>query len=134
MRVRSAIVLGLLLGTMSAPLAAQRVHQVKLVRGATDQFRFDPSRVNARAGDVLEFVVQSGGPYVVGFEAADLHEADQALLDQAIPDRSGPLRGPVLSGTGSRFRIVIPGLPRGKYRFTCVTHVAYRMGGVLVIQ
>ncbi len=101
---------------------------------AGDQFRFDPIRVNARPGEVLEFVVESGGPYVVGFEAVDLPPAARALMDQAIPNPSGSLRGPVLPGPQSSFRIVLPGLPKGSYRFTSVTHVAYRMGGILVIQ
>jgi plastocyanin len=124
----------LLLVTAVAPAQAQRVHQVKLVHAGGDLFRFEPVRVNAHPGEVLEFVVQSGGPYVVGFEALDLPEAARTLLDQAIPDPTGALRGPVLAGPESRFRIVLPALPPGSYRFTSVTHVAYRMGGILVIK
>lgn len=119
---------------LTAPLHGQRVHQVKLIHGTGDMFRFDPNRVDARPGEVLEFVVQSGGPYVIGFEALDLTESGRALLDQAIPDHSAPLRGPVLPGPGSRFRIVLPSLPRGSYRFASITHLAYRMGGLLVIK
>jgi hypothetical protein len=71
---------------------------------------------------------------VIGFEARDLAEADRALLDQAIPGHSAPLRGPVLEGKGNRLRIILPGLARGAYRFASITHLAYRMGGVLVIE
>jgi plastocyanin len=117
-----------------APLSAQRVHQVRLIHASGDLFRFEPNRVNARPGEVLEFVVQSGGPYVIGFEALDLTEAGRTLLDQAIPAHSEPLRGPVLTGPGSRFRITLPNLPRGSYRFASITHLAYRMGGLLVIK
>ena len=118
----------------AAPAHAQQVHQVKLIHATGDGFRFQPNRINARPGDVLEFVVETGGPYVVGFEAQDLSEAARELLNEAIPERSGVLRGPVLPGPGSRFRVALPGLPRGSYRFASVTHLAYRMGGVLVIR
>lgn len=134
MFVRYLALAVMLFVTAATPARAQRVHQVKLIHTGGDQFRFEPIRVNARPGEVLEFVVESGGPYVVGFEAVDLPEAARALLDQAIPNPSGSLRGPVLAGPQSRFRIVLPGLPPGSYRFTSLTHVAYRMGGILVIQ
>jgi hypothetical protein len=40
----------------------------------------------------------------------------------------------VLEGKGNRLRIILPGLARGAYRFASITHLAYRMGGVLVIE
>jgi plastocyanin len=126
----------LLLGAsiVAGPLHAQRVHQVRLIHATGDLFRFEPNRVEARPGEALEFVVESGGPYVIGFEPLDLTETGRTLLDQAIPNHSGPLRGPVLAGPGSQFRIILPSLPRGGYRFVSITHLAYRMGGLLVIK
>ena len=118
----------------AAPAHTQQVHQIKLLQASGDHFRFEPNRIDARPGEVLDFVVESGGPYVVGFEAQDLSNAGRGLLNNAIPERSGSLRGPVLSGPGSRFRVVLPGLPKGSYRFASITHLAYRMGGVLVIR
>jgi plastocyanin len=118
----------------ATPATAQQVHEVRLIHAAGDLFRFQPTRVNARPGEALEFVVESGGPYVIGFEAADLSPRDREALDLAIPGRTGPLRGPVLARPGSRFRVVLPDLARGSYRFVSVTHLAYRMGGVLVIR
>jgi plastocyanin len=129
---RLAIVL--LLCGATAPARAQQVHQVKLIHAAGDLFRFEPTRINARPGEVLDFVVESGGPYVVGFEPQDLSAADRELLNSAIPARSGELRGPVLAGPGSRFRVAVPNLSPGSYRFASLTHLAYRMGGVLVIR
>jgi plastocyanin len=124
----------LLMAVPLSPLSAQRVHPVRLVHTASGEFRFEPRRVNANRGDILEFTVQSGGPYVVGFEPADLPGRARDLLDVAIPERTGFLRGPVLAGPGSAFRITIPGLPKGSYRFLGVTHMAYRMEGRLVIR
>ncbi len=127
--------LGVLLCALEVrDLPAQRVHRINLVQAAGNSFRFDPGRVTARGGDVLEFTVKGGGPYVVGFEPADLAPPYRDLLDAAIPDRTGPLRGPVLAGPGKSFRIVLPKLPQGSYRFGCVTHLAYRMEGQLVMR
>lgn len=115
-------------------LHAQRVFQVRILQASANQFRFEPSRVKAHPGDVVEFVVMSGGPYVIGFEPKDLREADRTLLDQSIPGRTALLRGPVLTGKGSRLRITLPAMAKGTYRFASLTHLAYRMGGVLVIE
>jgi plastocyanin len=124
--------LGLL--TLARPALAQRVHQIRLLHESAESYRFDPRRVDARAGDVLEFVVVSGGPYVVGFEAQGFREPDAEALDQGFSGRSGRLRGPVLGGPGARFRVVLPALRKGSYQFLSFTQVAYRMAGLLVVK
>ncbi len=127
----------LCLALVAAPSAtlAQRVHEVRLERVADGStYRFRPAEVRVSPGDAVEFVVASGGPYVIEFEAADLGPADRAALDAAIPDPSGELRSPVLRTPGSRLRIVIPQLSPGTYRFRALTHIAYRMGGRLVVR
>jgi plastocyanin len=113
---------------------AQKVHRISLVRAGNNQFRFEPKRVTAKAGDVVEFTVKSGGPYVVGFQPGGLSPEARERLEAAIPGRTAPLRGPVLGGEGDRFRIVVPDLPQGSYRFVSVTHLAYRMEGELVVR
>lgn len=114
-------------------LPAQTVVRVRLLQAAPEAFRFEPSRVTARPGDAIEFTVVSGGPYVVGFEPEDLSSRARDLLQAAIPSPSGPLRGPVLAGAGARFRLILPALRKGKYRFASVTHLSYRMTGVLTV-
>jgi plastocyanin len=133
-RVPCLKLIALLVLSGAPHLHAQRIHKVRVLQASADLFRFEPARVNAHPGDVLEFIVESGGPYVIGFEPKDLPEADRMLLDEAIPGRSALLRGPVLAGKGSRLRITLPAMAKGAYRFVSVTHLAYRMGGVLVIQ
>ena len=131
-RISALLVLGLLIGARR--LTAQRAHRIELEcasDGSTCRFR--PGEVHVSPGESVEFVVLSGGPYVVGFQAADLSPEGRSVLNQAIPERSGDLEGPLLRGPGARFRITIPGLPKGSYHFAAVTHVAYRMGGTLII-
>jgi len=118
-----------------AAARAQRVHEIRLERVAGGStYRFRPAEVRVSPGDVVEFVVVSGGPYVIEFEAADLQPGDRAALDAAIPEPSGELRSPVLRAPGSRLRIVIPRLAGGTYRFRALTHIAYRMAGRLVVR
>ncbi len=133
MQARILYVLLVLCGARAAPLAAQKLHQIRLVHPGPDAYAFVPDRITVRPGDRLEFTVESGGPYVIGFEPADLTAQGLLLLDAAIPDRSGPLRSAPLPRSGSRFQLVVPDLPKGRYRFAAVTHIAYRMVGVLVV-
>ena len=75
-----------------------------------------------------------GGPYVVAFVAADIPPALRGRLQAALPPGSTELRGPVLAAAGASFRVTLPGLPAGKYRFETVTHAAYRMQGTLTVR
>ncbi|HWA15131.1 MAG TPA: hypothetical protein VG817_01775 [Gemmatimonadales bacterium] len=117
------------------PGAAQRVHTVKLIHEErTSLYQFQPSAVTARPGDVLAFTVESGGPYLIAFQPADFSAPALSLMTRAIPGNNPELRAPALSGRGSSFRITLPSLPPGEYRFYSVTHVAYRMTGTLTVR
>lgn len=130
---RWMLILGLA-AAVTPGLAAQTVVRVRLVQAGPEAFRFDPARITVRPGDVIEFSVASGGPYVVGFEPQDLTGPARERLQAAIPEPSAPLRSPVLAGPGAHFRLVLPELPKGKYRFASLTHLAYRMTGVLTVR
>jgi plastocyanin len=124
---------GLLLS--AAPLSAQKVHGIKLINNeGTSLYRFEPNAVTARAGDVLVFTVESGGPYMVAFQPADFLGPAKALMVAAIPGGNTELRAPALSRKGESVRITLPSLPGGQYRFYSVTHVAYRMTGTLTVR
>jgi plastocyanin len=123
-----------LLAGATIPALAQAHLTTRLIHPSAERFLFQPDSMMARPGDVLEFTVESGGPYVIGFEAADLGPREQALLNAAIPDRTAPLRSAILPRPGSRLQFVLPVLPKGRYRFSAVTHLAYRMVGVLVVR
>ena len=124
---------GILLSSVVFPALAQTRIPVRLSHPKAEVFVFQPDKVTAKPGDVIEFTVESGGPYIIGFEPADLTPRDRTLVDAAMPDRSAPLRSAVLPRPGSRLELVVPSLPKGAYRFSAVTHLAYRMTGVLVV-
>lgn len=124
-----------LLSLASSPALAQRTHTIKLIhQERTSLYRFDPATITAATGDVLVFTVESGGPYVVAFQPADFPPPALALMTRAIPGGNPELRGPALSGKGDSFRVTIPSLSPGQYRFYSVTHVAYRMTGSLTVR
>lgn len=115
--------------------AAQKVHAVKLIhQDRTNLYRFEPNTVTAAPGDVLTFTVESGGPYLVSFQPSDFSAPALTLMTKAIPGNNPELRAPALSGKGDSFRLTLPSLPPGQYRFYSVTHVAYRMTGSLTVR
>lgn len=103
--------------------------------------RYSPAIVIARAGDTLVFVNGRGGPHNVQFADDSLTDAQHRLIDAAMPERPRvawsrdvPLAGPLLVLDGDAYRITVPALPPGRYRFFCTPHYAGGMKGELVIQ
>jgi len=131
--MRITLVLALLLA--ASPAAAQRARIIRLTRsGDGTLYRFEPGRVTVRPGDVLEFRAEGGAPYVVAFEPADFDPRTRDLITAALSNPARELRGPVLPDSGSRFRMTVPALPHGTYRFFSLTHMAYRMAGLLIVE
>lgn len=119
----------------AAPVSAQKTHTIKLINNeGTSLYRFEPNAVTARAGDALLFTLESGGPYMVAFQPADFLGPVKALMVAAIPGGNTELRAPAMSRKGETVRITLPSLPPGQYRFYSVTHVAYRMTGILTVR
>ena len=112
---------------------AQTVHEIRLEHdAAAHEYRFSPARTVARAGDVLVFKVAGGGDHNVVFESG-MPAAARAALSAAMPRRVADLSSPLL-GPRSEYRIVLPSLPAGDYRFYCLPHRAYDEAGVLTIR
>jgi len=115
------------------PAAAQAVHQIRLEHDAVaHEYRFNPARTVARAGDVLVFKVSGGGDHGLVFEGG-MPASARTALSAAMPRRVGELSSPLL-GPNSEYRIVIPSLPAGDYRFYCLPHRAYDEVGLLTIK
>ncbi len=118
-----------------AVAAAQATHVVRLeVDTERDVHRFVPARVTTAPGDLLVFRVSSGAPHAVAFETAGLSPAARGLLQSAMPDPSSELQGPVLASDGMEYRITVPRLPAGVYRFYSTPHRAYEMRGELIVK
>ena len=117
------------------PALGQSTHVIRLeVDADRDVHRFVPARITAKPGDLLVFRVSSGAPHALAFEATGLSAAARARLQAALPDRSSDLQGPVLAENGVEYRVTVPRLPKGTYRFYSTPHRAYEMRGELIIE
>ena len=102
--------------------------------------RFSPNLITARVGDTLSFTNVRGGPHNVQFADDSLTDAAHRLIDAAMPDRPKqpwsrdvPLAGPFLILDGDTYKVVVPALPPGRYRFFCTPHVSGGMRGELLV-
>ena len=124
-----------LAGGFRAPLpSAQKVHTIKLEGNSTSgRYRFDPDRISVTPGDILLFRAGSGHPHSIAFRAGDLSGQAHAALNAAMPDRTGDLRGPLLTPENSEYRMTVPALPPGDYSFYCLVHLSYKEQGELIV-
>jgi plastocyanin len=102
--------------------------------------RFMPAVIPARAGDTLAFVNGRGGPHNVQFADDSLSDEAHRLIDAAMPERPRvawsrdvPLAGPLLVLDGDTYKVVVPALPPGRYRFFCTPHLSGGMRGELIV-
>ena len=130
--VRSLAMLAGLAWTTS-PAAAQEVHEIRMVEGGKGEYRFQPASLTARRGDVLLFRSVSGGPHSVVFEDKQVSDADRERLNAAMPRRAGDLSSPLLTD-GTEYRVVVPALAAGTYRYFCLPHRAYDMRGQVTVR
>ena len=119
----------------AVPAAAQATHVVRLIADAAkDDYRFEPSSLTVRPNDVIVFRAASGAPHSVVFEGEGLSPGVRGAFNSAMPDRSGDLSSPVLTAAGKEYRMVVPQVPEGTYRFYCLPHRAYDMRGAITIR
>ena len=128
--------LALLIGAVISIRAA--VPDRKEIR--LDNNRFVPAVISARAGDTLAYVNGRGGPHNVQFADDSLSDEAHRLIDAAMPERPRvawsrdvPLAGPLLVLDGDTYKVVVPALPPGRYRFFCTPHLSGGMRGDLVV-
>ena len=130
-----AATVGFLLIWVPSSTAAQTIHLVKFhADTAEGEYRFEPAVVVARANDVLVFKVVNGGPHNVTFDGAGLSPQARAALNAALPRRSADLTSPLLTAPGAEYKVVVPAIPAGRYRFFCLPHTAYDEQGELRVE
>ncbi len=132
-QLRSVTLLAVLMVASAGVAAAQEAHEIRMVSTGRSEFRFEPASLTVRRGDVLLFRAVSGGPHSVVFEGRGVSDADRERLNKAMPRRAGPLSSPLLTD-GSEYRVVVPALTAGTYRYFCLPHRAYDMRGEVTIE
>lgn len=108
-------------------------HDVKMVmEGST--YKFDPATLTVKAGDVVRFHNVNGGPHNVQFYPDSIPSGAASVLDANMPDRIGPLAGPLLAEPNATYQVSFAGAPAGQYKFFCLPHQALGMHGQVTVQ
>jgi len=96
--------------------------------------KFTPAELTIKAGDVVHFHNKSGAPHNVSFYPDSIPAGAQAALDAGMPDRTGPLTGPMLVEPNAVYTITFANVPAGLYKFYCLPHIAFGMKAKLTVQ
>jgi plastocyanin len=118
-----------------APAASHApvTHEVKMVQ-ENGAYRFDPDQLTIKPGDQVRFVMVSGAPHNVAFEAEKLSESVKAKLGANMPDQISPLAGPLLTREGESYTISFAGVGPGTYPYFCMPHAAMDMKGTIIVR
>lgn len=131
------ILAGLLLASPAALAEPQatpaNVHEVRMVQEGS-AYRFRPAALTVRPGDRVRFVMVSGGPHNVAFDAERVPGPARRALAAGMPDTIAPLAGPVLTEPGAGYTVSFDGVPPGTYPFLCMPHAAMGMRGTVTVR
>jgi plastocyanin len=108
-------------------------HDVNMVLEGTN-YRFVPANLTVKAGDVVRFHNKSGGPHNVEFYPDSIPSGAAPVLDANMPDRMGPLAGPLLAEPDAVYQVSFAGAPAGEYKYFCLPHHALGMVGAITVQ
>jgi len=124
----------LVAGSFARPALAQKTHVITFrADTAAKEYRIQPAVTVVHPSDVVVFKVAGGAPHNVTFEATGLTPQARLALNEALPRRAGDLTGPLLTA-GAEYRLVVPAIPPGSYRFYCLPHRAYDERGELRVE
>lgn len=118
---------------MLAPEPAPAVHEVRMVQEGSS-YRFAPAKLTVKRGDRVKFVMVSGGPHNVAFDAEKVPDAAERALSAGMPDQMSPLAGPLLMKAGESYTVSFAGVAPGTYPFYCMPHMAMGMQGTVTVQ
>ena len=117
---------------MGAPITGQTV-EIRMI-GDGEGYRFEPAEVTIRQGDGVKFIMTSGGPHNVAFEAAGLSAEAKAQLLLNMPEQTGELSGRILLDADETYLISFAGMPAGTYEFHCLPHRLMNMKGKIIVE
>jgi plastocyanin len=103
--------------------------------GDAKGYRFEPANFTIKQGDGVKFVVVTGGPHNVAFDAATIPPDVRAQLDANLgPDRGGELSSALKMNPGESVTVSFGKIKPGQYPYHCVPHLALGMKGVITVQ
>ena len=119
-------------GTM-APITGT-THEVRMI-GDAQGYRFDPVNITVKQGDGIKWIMVSGGPHNVAFDAANVPADVKPQLDANMgTDKMGELSSNMKMNPGETITVSFANIKAGKYTYNCVPHLAMNMKGVVTVQ
>ncbi len=124
---------------MDAPAAgaAQAItgtmHEVKMLINADQAYVYEPAEITVKQGDGIKFVMVSGGPHNVAFDATLLPADVKSQLLANMPNQAQELMGPMMLSEGEDYTISFAGIAPGTYEYFCTPHLAMGMRGKVTV-
>lgn len=138
-RIANVFVPLLLLGATSLlaqarPAAPAAGHTIRVqMKQVGTRYVFEPANFSVKVGDVVEFVNVSGGPHNVQFEPGQIPAGAADVLNRNMPQRLGPLQGPMMLTPNQVYSVSFAGAPVGRYGYFCLPHKALGMTGTITV-
>jgi plastocyanin len=120
-------------GAAAAQPATGQTHTVRMV-GDAQGYRFEPANITIKRGDAVKWVMVSGGPHNVQFEADKLPAGAATQLAANMPNQASPLSSPMLMNPNEDYTVSFAGVPAGNYPYVCIPHLAMNMKGTVTVQ
>jgi plastocyanin len=117
----------------AAPAATGTVHEVQMEL-KDNKYQFDPATLTIKVGDTVKWINASGGPHNVSFYQDKIPAGAADVLNAAMPNRMGPLSGPLVTDSLAVYQISFANAPAGTYNYYCIPHEALGMKATLIIQ
>jgi plastocyanin len=114
--------------------ATGQTHTVRMLLDPQGAYRFDPANITVRRGDAIKWVMVSGGPHNVQFDAAGIPSGAQTQLSANMPNQATPLGSPMMMNPNEEYTVSFAGVPAGAYNYICTPHLAMNMKGVVTVR
>jgi plastocyanin len=121
-------------GATGAQQATGQTHTVRMLLDAQGAYRFDPDRITIKRGDAVKWVMVSGGPHNVQFDASGIPAGAQTQLSANMPRQATPLGSPMMMNPNEDYTVSFAGVPAGTYNYVCTPHLAMNMRGTVTVQ
>jgi len=119
-------------GVAMAP-ATGKTWEVKM-SGDANGYKFDPANLTIKQGDAVKFIVVSGQPHNIAFDAATVPAAGKDQLNANMPNEMSDLSSPMLLNAHDNYVISFAKVAPGKYDFHCTPHLPMGMKGTITVQ
>jgi plastocyanin len=115
----------------AAPITGT-THEVKMV-GDAQGYRYEPANITVKAGDGIKFIMVSGGPHNISFDAATIPDDVEPQLKANMPN-SADFMSPMMVNPNEEWTLSLANIKPGKYPFNCTPHLAMGMKGEITVQ